>query len=146
MDTIETVLLACVAVLSVVGAAPHLFQWIRRTPTLSIIKASVERQSSDKLGYHVHLEVENQKKWWKRNGDASNVVGEYYMIDKDGFQRGFVSGQLVSPYLLAGTKAMKDIEGFHVLSRDGNPYSIVFRVTCNESTGAKQLISYEVPI
>jgi hypothetical protein len=89
------------------------------------------------------LEVENQTKWWKRNSDASNVVGEYYIIDKNGVQSGAVTNQSIATYLVAGAKVVKDMEGYHSILPDANPHSIIFRATCPEHIGAKQKITYE---
>jgi hypothetical protein len=84
------------------------------------------------------LEVENQTKWWKRNSDASNVVGEYYIIDKNGVQSGAVTNQSIATYLVAGAKVVKDMEGYHSILPDANPHSIIFRATCNEHIGVNK--------
>jgi hypothetical protein len=145
VDTIEVVLLTVLAILSALGGVPHLLQWIKNKPCLKIIQASIDKPSRDDFRYLVHLEVENRRRWWRKSGDASNVVAEYYLIDKGALQRGYVSGQLVSPFLLSGARAAKDVEGYHVLQPEGNPYTVVFRVFCNESAWDKMIIAYEVP-
>ncbi len=144
-DTFEVIVLVFLAVFSVLGGIPHLFQWLKPKPHLKITSATIEKQSSDNFRYDVHMEVENQKRWWNRSSDASNIVGEYFMIDKNGFQWGAVSNQAISSYLLPGTKTVKDIEGYHSLSSEGNPYLVIFRVTCNEKGVAKQRVTYKVP-
>jgi hypothetical protein len=145
VDTFELAVIALLAILSAVGGIPHLIQWVKQRPHLKIINPSIAKQTSDNFRYSLHLEVENERKWWRKSGDASNIVGEYYLIDKNGFLWGAVSNQLMSSYLPAGTRITKDIEGYHTLSPEGNPHSIIFRVTCNESVIAKQRISYEEP-
>jgi hypothetical protein len=142
VETVEVVLFSILALLGVAGAVPHFLHWIRSKPYLKIVKASIDKQSAGDFRYLVHLEVENQRRWWRKNGDASNVLAEYYIIDKDALQTGYVSGQLVSPLLLSGTRATKDIESNHLLSTEGNPFLIVFRVSCNESVRAKKLVTY----
>jgi hypothetical protein len=112
-------------------------------PRLRILKASITKMPNEDFKHNIHLEVENQKNWWRKNCDASNVMEEYYMIDKNGVQCGFVSGQIVSTYLVAGAKVLKDIEDYHSFLPEGNPYSIVFRVTCNEGVTSRQKIKYE---
>jgi hypothetical protein len=139
------VLFVSLSILSMAGGIPHLLQWVRHKPHLKITKATIAKQINDDFRYHVHLEVENQRTWWRRSGDASNVLGEYYIADKHGVQGGSSSDQLMSTYLLAGTKTAKDIEGYHTLSPEGNPYSIVFRIACNETAVVKQKIVYEAP-
>jgi hypothetical protein len=144
VDIVEAILFASLAVLGIIGGLPHLVQWLVRRPSLEILDASIELQSANNFQYHAHLVVANRRRWWHRSGDASNVIAEYYLIDKDHVQKGFVSGQLVTPFLLIGTKAVKDAESYHSLPPEGGPYSIVFRVTCSEGAEAKRLIPYDI--
>jgi hypothetical protein len=144
-DTVELTLFVSLAVLSAVGSIPHLLQWLKLKPHLKIVKAIIEKQPDDNNRYSIHLEVENQSKWWRKNGDATNIMGEYYVVDKNGFQNGYVDNQLLSQHLLAGTKTVKDLEGYHLLSPEGNPYSIVFRIKHNEAVMAALKITYNVP-
>ena len=87
--------------------------------------------------------MENQVASWRKNGDATNVVGDFFLIDQTGNQKGFVTGQLITPFLLTGTRASKNIESFHSLPLEGRPYKVVFRVTCNEGVAAKKLITFD---
>ncbi len=145
LDTFEWALFALVTILSVLGGIPHLLRLIKPKPHLKIIQSTITKLPNDSFRYGIHLEIENQTKWWKRSSDASNLIGEYYMIDKNGVQWGTISNQIVSPYLVEGAKAVKDIEGYHSFLPEGNPYTIVFRVTCNEGQTDKQKIIYDAP-
>ncbi len=138
-------LIALLAVFAAVGGVPHVLQWIKAKPQLKIVKATITKLSNDNFRHHIQLEIENRTKWWRKKGDASNVIGEYYLIDKNGVQCGYVTGQVISPYLVAGAKVLKDIEGYHTFLPDGNPYTIVFRATCNENAVAKHTITYQAP-
>ncbi len=102
----------------------------------------ISKLPNDNYKYQIHLELENEAKILKRNGDASNVAAEYFIVNKNGVQWASVSAQLVSPYLLSGTKILKNIEAFHSLVPEENPYSIIFRITCNEDVTIKKKILY----
>jgi hypothetical protein len=65
------------------------------------------------------------------------------MINKDGLQSGSASNQMISSFLVVGARIFKDVEAFHSLVPEGNPYSIVFRVTCQENVSVKKKIAYE---
>ena len=143
LDTIELVFLALLTLLGLVGAVPHLLHWIKPKPHLQIVKSEISRLPEGNFKYHIHLEIENQTKWWRKNGDASNVVGEYFVIDKNGVQNSAVLNQAISSYLVAGARIVKDIEGYHSFLPDGNPFLLVFRVTCSERQTAKHEITYE---
>lgn len=145
LNAFEWSLIAVVGILSVLGGVPHMFNLIKPKPHLKINESTITKLPNDSFRYRIRLEVENQTKWWKKSRDASNVIGEYYMIDKNGVQWGTVSNQILSPYLVAGAKAVKDIEGYHSFLPEGNPYTIVFRVTCDEGQIDKQKIIYKAP-
>ena len=142
-EEIELLLVSVLGLLGVVGGIPQIFRWIKPKPHLKIIKATISKLPHDNYTYQIHLEIENETKLWRRNGDASNITAEYFMIDKNGVLCASASNQSVSPYLLAGTKVLKDIAAHHSLMPEGNPYSVIFRVTCNEGRTAKQKITYE---
>jgi hypothetical protein len=142
-DIVLLVLVAVLGIIGLLGGVPQLLSWIKPKPHLAIVKATVQRLTGDNYRYQVHLEVENQLKFLRRNGDASNVTAEYYMINKDGFQCGGASDQMVCSFLVAGAKILKDSEAFYSLVPEGNPYSIVFRVICHEKVAAKKKIAYD---
>lgn len=144
LNSAEWALIALATVLSMVGGIPHLLGLIKPKPHLKITESTITKLPNDSFRYLIHLQLENQTKWWKRSRDASNVIGEYYMIDKNGMQWGTISNQTVSPYLVAGAKIAKDIEGYHSFLPEGNPYTIVFRVTCSEGQIIKQKVTYNV--
>lgn len=139
----EILLFSVLGLLSVAGGVPQIFRWIKPKPHLKIVNVSISKQPDDKYKNQIHLEVENEARFWTRNGDASNVTLEYFMIDRNGVQCAYAPRELVCAYLLVGTKIQKDTEGYHVLMPEGNPYSVIFRVTCNEGGIVKQTVNYE---
>jgi hypothetical protein len=142
-DGIELLLISILGLLGVVGGIPQMSRWIKPKPHLKIFKATISKQPNDNYKYQMHLEIKNEVKLGRRNGDASNVNAEYFVMDKNGVQLASVSNQSVSLYLLAGTRILKDIEAYHSLLPEGNPHSIVFRVTCSEKETAKLKIIYD---
>jgi hypothetical protein len=132
------VAVAVLGVLGSIGGVPQLLNLIKPKPHLVINQASITKLPNDNYKYQIRLEVQNVTKLFSRTTDASNVVAEYYMMDKNGVQWGTLTNQTVTPYLVAGTKAVKNIEAYHSFMPEGNPYQIVFRVTCNEKAVAKQ--------
>jgi hypothetical protein len=125
------------------GGMPQIFKWIKPKAHLKIIKAAISKFPEDNFRYQIHLEIENEAKLLERNSDASNVTAEYFILDKNGVQWASASNQSVSLYFLAGTKILKDIEVRHSLMPEGNPYSVVFRVACNEGSPRKKKIAFE---
>jgi hypothetical protein len=142
-EDIGLLLVIASGLLGVVGGMPQIFRWIKPKAHLKIIKAAISKFPDDNFRYQIHLEIENEIKLLERNSDASNVTADYFIIDKNGIQWASGSNQSVSLYFLAGTKILKDIEVRHSLMTDGNPYSVVFRVTCNEGRSTKKKIAYE---
>ena len=142
-DGFELLLFSVLGLLGVVGGVPQVFRWIKPKPHLKIVEVTISKLPDDNYKNQVHLEVANEAKLWTRNGDASNVTLEYFMIDKNGVQCAYAPRELVCAYLLSGTKVQKDTEAYHVLMPEGNPYSVIFRVTCNEGGIVKHTVSYD---
>jgi hypothetical protein len=142
MADLGFVTVAVLAVLGSLGGIPQLLKLIKPKPHLVINQVSITKLPNDNYKYQIRLEIQNVTKLFSRTTDASNVVAEYYMMDKNGVQWGNLTNQTVTPYLVAGTKIVKDIEVFHSLNPEGNPYQIVFRILCNEKVTTKQKISY----
>ena len=142
-EDIALLFVLLLGLLGFVGGIPQIFRWIKPKAHLKIIKAAISKFPDDNFRYQMHLEIANETKLLERNSDASDVTAEYFIIDKDGVQWAYASDQSVSPYLLAGTKILKDIEVRHGLMPEGNPYSVIFRITCNEGNPVKQKIAYD---
>jgi len=141
-EAVGLILALALGALGFIGGIPQMLFWLKPKPHLKIIKASVDRLTGDNYKYRIHLEIENQEKFLRRNGDASNVTAEYYMINKDGVQCGGATDQMVCSFLVAGAKILKDHEDFYSLIPDGNPYTIVFRIRCQEKMSAKKKLAY----
>jgi hypothetical protein len=142
-EDIGLLLFIALGLLGVVGGMPQIFRWIKPKAHLKIIKAEFSKFPDDNFRYQIHLEIENETKLLERNSDASNVTAEYFIIDKNGVQWASASNHSISLYFLAGTKILKDIEVRHSLMPDGNPYTVILRVTCNEGRPTKKKIAYE---
>jgi hypothetical protein len=142
-EVIAFLSLGILAFLGVVGGIPQIFSWVKAKPSLKITKATISKLPNDNYKYQIHLEIENEAKTLRKNGDASNVTAEYFIINKNSVQWASVSNQIVIPYLLAGTKILKDLDAFHSLTPSEGPYTIVFRVTSNERRDVKRKITYD---
>jgi hypothetical protein len=130
-------------VLGALGGIPQLLQQIKPKPRLKITEAQITKLPEDNYKYQVHLMVQNETKFWRRNADATNVTADYYVIDKNDVQCAAAKGQMLAEYLCAGIKIQKDTEAYHSLTPEGNPYSVIFMVTCAEGGTAKKRIPYE---
>jgi hypothetical protein len=130
-------------VLGVLGGIPQLLRLIKPKPYLKITEAQITRLPEDNYKYQVHLTVQNETKFWRRNGDATNVTADYYVIDKNGVQCVAALGLTLSQYLCASAKIQRTLEAYHSLTPDGNPFSVVFRVSCSESAAAKKILAYD---
>ncbi len=142
----ENIVLIAIAALSVfgtLGGVPQILRTAKPRPHLRITEATISKLPNDNYKYLIHMEVENESKSMSRNRDATNLTTEYFLMDKDGVQRGSASNQVLCPCLLAGTRIQKDAEAFHSLLPEGNPYSIVFRVKCIEGEEARKTVMYD---
>ncbi len=131
-DSIDTTVFVVLGVLGLLGGIPQILRWAKPKPHLRITEAKIVRLPNENYKFRFHLEIENERVGWKRNGDASDVGYEFYVVDKESVQRGSASAQAVTQLLLAGFKTRKETEVFLSLPPDGNPYTVVFRVTCRE--------------
>jgi hypothetical protein len=144
----ENVVLSLIALLGVLGAVggiPQMLRWVKIKPHLRIKNATISKLPNENYKFQLQFEVENERKTLTRNGDASNVTFDYYVVDKDSFQRGATFDQAISPYLLAGLKTVKETEAYLALTPEGNPYSIIFRVTCKEGNSTVEKIAFKTP-
>lgn len=144
-DSIEIGALTILGFLGLVGGIPQLLKWITPKPHLKINDATINRIPNENHKFHLQLEVENERKSWKRNCDASDLVYEFYIMDKESIQRGSASGQTVAQHLLAGFKIKKEAEVFLSLPPEGNPYTVLFRIVCREGNVVTKIMALEAP-
>jgi hypothetical protein len=111
-DSIELIVIAVIALLGAAGGIPQIFRWIKPKPHLKITEGTISRLPNDNYKYQIKLEVENQSKLLQRNGDASNVTADFFVVDKNGVQSGATTNLLISSYLCAGTKIPKEFEAY----------------------------------
>jgi len=142
-DSIVLIVITVLAILGVLGGIPQMLKWMKPAPHLRINQATISKLPGDHYKYQIHLEIENESKSLQRNGDASSVTADYFVIDKKGVQCGATSNQMISSYLCAGTKILKDMEAYLSLIPEGNPYTIIFRTVSAEGNTAKKRIVYE---
>ncbi len=142
-ETVELSIVVALAVFGTIGGIPELLRLAKSRPHLKVAEASVVKATDDNYKYKIHLAIANEARFWRRNGDATHVVAEYYVVNKDGVQCGSVESQPVSQVLVAGATILKDTEGFHTLLPEGNPHSIVFRLSSGEGGFARKKIVYE---
>ncbi len=142
-DSIELIVIAALAIVGVVGGIPQLLVWIKLRPHLRITQGAISKLPNENYKYQLHLGIENQSKLLQRNGDASNVVADFFVVDKNGVQSGATTNLMISTYLCSGTKIPKDLEAYLSLIPDGNPYSIIFRATSAEGNAAKKKIAFD---
>jgi hypothetical protein len=144
-DTIEMFVVSVSLFIGLVGGVPQILKWIKPKPNLTITKATISRLPEENYKYRFHLEVENKKASFRRNGDASNITFDFYVVDKDSVQRGGTFDQVITQYLLAGFKVTKETDVYLSLPPDGNPYTVVFRLVCREGQSAILKVAFEAP-
>ena len=142
IDYIQITIFTVLGVIGLLGGIPQIIRWAKPKPHLTINKARVQRVQNDNYKHQIHLEVENQTKTFSRNDDATNVTVDYFIINKDNEQCATAQNQTISTYLVAGAKSITNIEAYHSLVPEGNPYSIIFLVRCKEETPTKKKIIY----
>ncbi len=142
-ETVELAIVAAFALFGALGGVPQLLKLAKVRPHLKIVEAAVVKAADDNYKYKIHLAVNNEVKFLHRNGDATSVTAEYYVVNKEGVQCGSLESQPVTQVLVAGAKILKDAEGYHTLLPEGNPHTIVFRVNCREGDIARKKIQYE---
>ncbi len=145
LESIELFVVAVSLLFGLLGGVPQIVRWIKPKPTLAIGDAKISRLPDENYKYRFHLEVENKKLSFRRNGDASNITFDFYVIDKDGLQRGGTFDQIITQYLLAGITVAKETDVYLSLPPDGNPYTVVFRVVCREGQEAMKKVAFEAP-
>ena len=137
------IVIGILGVLGVFGGIPQILKWLKPKPRLRITAADISRLQAENYKYEVHLEVENETRFWRRNGDATNVTADYYVVDKDGVQCVAALGLMLSQYLCADAKIQRTLEAYHSLTPDGNPFSVIFKVSCTEGASARKVLAYE---
>ncbi len=134
---------ALLAVFGVLGGVPQLLKLLKPKPRLKITQATISKLPEENYKYNVQLGVQNQTRWWRRNGDATNVTADYYVVDKDGVQCVAALSLALSQYLITNATIRRELEAFHSLTPDGNPFQVIFKVACAEGIGAKKVLAYD---
>ncbi len=145
IESIEVLVVSISLIFGLAGGIPQIFRWIKPKPTLAIVDAKISRLPDENYKYRFHLEVENKKLSTRRNGAASNITFDFYVIDKDGLQKGGTFDQVITQYLLAGIKVAKETDVYLSLPPDGNPYTVVFRAVCREGQTTIKRVAFEAP-
>lgn len=73
VEDISLLATALALILGTIGGVPQIKRWITPRPHLKIVKAEVGKEPS-KNRHTLHVEVLNEKKWWRRDSDALDVV------------------------------------------------------------------------
>ena len=137
----QLIITTLLAILGAIGGIPQIIHWIKPKPHLKITIARIEKiPNEDKI--KLHLEIENEAKWWRRNSDAAYVVAEWYVMDKNHEQWGSASNVVLSPFLSPGTKLSRDFQILHQFRQEGNPHSIIVRISCEKGGHTKKTITY----
>lgn len=141
IDDIIRIITTILAVLGSIGGIPQAIQWLRPKPHLKM-KPIIEDLTEE--NYHMlHIEVLNEKKWWKRNKDARHVVADWYVMDKNSEHWGATYHQVISPYLGVGEKVYKNFKILHRFDQKGNPHTIVIIVRCDEGMVKEKITHIE---
>jgi hypothetical protein len=141
-DSIEftiAVIATFLSLIGIVGGIPQILQWIEPKPHLKINKAVVAKAPNGT--YEFQLEVENTTRKWRRDSDATQIIAELYVMDKDCIQWGIHHNEMLSPFLIAGAKIAKNIRTGS-FKQEGNPHTIIVRVFSKEGATAKHQLSY----
>jgi len=140
-EDIYLIVSAFALVLAAIGGIPQIRRWITPKPKLKIVETRIEEMPAENRNI-LHLEVQNEKKWWRRGCDATDVVAEWYIMDKDYEQWGATFNQVLSPYLMTGAKVSKEFSIVHRFRPEGNPHTIVVLVKCREDVRKRERITY----
>jgi len=140
LEDILLIVSAIALVLGAVGGVPEIVRWTKPKPRLRIAKSRVEKSEGSRIV--IDLEVQNEQKWWRKTADATYVTAEWYMMDRNHEQWGGVHNQIVSPYLMAGTKVSRQFSSTHSFKPEGNPHTIAILVKCEEGVQKRKKVTY----
>lgn len=140
IEDVLRVITSFLAALGAIGGIPQLIRWLRPKPHLKI-NARIEDLPEE--NYHkLIIEIMNEKKWWKRNKDATHVIAQWYIMDRNKEHWGATYNQVISPYLGVGEKVQKEFKIIHRFNQEGNPHTLVVLVKCEPDTQVKKVISH----
>jgi len=141
-EDIYLILSAFAVTIGAIGGIPQIMRWFKPKPNLKISKVFIEKKPDEKI--NIHLEVKNERKWWRRNQDAKYVEAKWFMMDKDRDQWGGVHSITLTPYLMTDTKISKTLNSAHHFRPEGSPHTIVVLVSCQEGVSSQKIINYVV--
>jgi|YelNatPaOPRAMG01_1025707.scaffolds.fasta_scaffold12869_4 hypothetical protein len=139
-DDVLRIITSLLAILGAIGGIPQLIRWLRPKPHVKI-SSRIEDLPEENC-HKLHIEVLNEKKWWKRNKDAMHVIAQWYIMDKNKEHWGATYNQAISPYLGVGEKVHKEFKIVHRFNPEGNPHTIVILVKCDPDTQVKETITH----
>jgi len=142
-NELELVIIGMMGILGALGGIPQILKLLKPKPRLKITQATISKLPAENYKYQVQLAVHNETRRWRRNDDATNVTANYYVIDKDGVQCVAALGLVLSQYLIIDATIRRELEAFHSLTPDGNPFQVIFKVSCAEGVGAKMVLAYD---
>lgn len=136
-------------ILGAIGGIPQILRWFEAKPRLRIVDVKIgkywqSKEEKNAIGLGYDVVIENEKKFWGRNRDATKVEAEVYVTDKNHFQLGTTVNKSITPYLMAGMKIYKELSSTYMFNREGNPHTILLLVKCQEEVIKKKAISYKV--
>ena len=140
VDDILRIITALLSIFGAIGGIPQIIRWLRAKPHLKV-NARFEKLLEENY-YKLHIEVLNEKKLWKRNKDATDVMAQWYIMDKNSEHWGATYNQVISPYLGVGEKVRKGFKLFHRFDPRGNPHEIVILITCDEGVVVKEKLTH----
>ena len=72
----ELVIIGMLGVLGALGGIPQILKLLKPKPRLKITQATISKLPSENYKYQVQLAVQNETRWWRRNGDATCVTAD----------------------------------------------------------------------
>lgn len=127
-------------VVGAIGGIPQIIRFVKPKPQLRISDTIIEGLPEKRI--RIVFNLENKEKRWRKNADATNVIAEYFVMDKNHEQWGGVHNVVLSPYLPAGVKLPKQLAHSHSFEPTGNPYTVVLLIRCDEGVARKEKLAY----
>jgi hypothetical protein len=149
IQTIGVIIASILGIIGAVGGIPQLMKWFAPKPHLRLLYGRVVPKSNNpKLRddkQMLQYAVENINKRWAKNADATEVNIVFHVIDKDNRQRGEGFTCFTSHCLGIGENIPREYEinpETLLVKPQGNPHTLVFKITCKEKATAESRISY----
>lgn len=141
-ETIGVIVAIIFGVVGTFGGIPQLIEWLKPSPHLRLGKEIVVEMNNGRV--KVRAKAYNERKLLKRNSDATNVILKLSAIDKNNILIRMTSGY-VSACLVPNASTLSDVTFDTPLNTNGNPYTILVELRCQEGSTVKQKITYLIP-